>query len=96
MVPYIYNEYMSSTVSIIAISVDTKIATCNIIKIIMGLEENHTFLVIETPRSVLFFNYVAFSFASPEQNKKKSALDTEGFNESRLVVTRPTLYHAAT
>ena len=70
MVPYIYNEYMSSTVSIIAISVDTKIATCNIIKIIMGLEENHTFLVIEAPRSVLFFNYVAFSFASPEQNKK--------------------------
>ena len=55
MIPYIYNEYMSSTVSIIAISVDTKIATCNIIKIIMGLEENHTFLVIETPRSVLFF-----------------------------------------
>ena len=61
----------------------------------MGLEGNHTFLVIETPRSVLFFYYVAFSFASPEQNKK-SALDTEGFNVSRLVVTRRTLYHAAT
>ena len=41
-----------------------------------------------------FFNRVISSFACPEQNKK-AALDTEGFNESRLVVTR-TLYHAAT
>ena len=63
---------MSSTVSIIAIIVDTEIATCNIIKIIMRLEENHTFLVIETPRSALFFNYVTSSFACPTQNKKIS------------------------
>ena len=31
VVPYIYNEYMSSTVSMLATSVDTKIATCNLI-----------------------------------------------------------------
>ena len=47
-----------------------EIAICNIIKIIMRLEENHTFLVIETPRSALFFNYVTSSFACPTQNKK--------------------------
>ena len=60
----------------------------------MRLKENHKFLVIQTPRSVLFFNCVISSFACPKQIKK-SALDTEGFIESRLVVTR-TLYHAAT
>ena len=61
----------------------------------MRLEENHKFLVIETPRSVLFFNYVTSSFASPNQNFKKTALDTEGFSESSLEVTH-TLYHEAT
>ena len=70
IVPYIYNEYMSFTVSIIATSVDTEIATRNLIQIIMKLEENHKFLVIETPRSALFFNYVTSSFACPKQNKK--------------------------
>ena len=44
-----------------------EIATCNI-KIIMRLEENHTFLFIETPRSVLFFNYVASTFACPTKD----------------------------
>ena len=72
-----------------------EIATCSIIEIIMRLEENHKFLVIKTPRSVLFFNYVTSSFASPNQNLKKIALDTEGFSESSLEVTH-TLYHAAT
>ena len=48
------------------------ITTCNIIKIIMRLEENHKFLVIETLRSILFFNYVTSSFACPTQNKKIS------------------------
>ena len=71
-----------------------EIATCNITQIFMRLKENHKFLVIQTPRSVLFFNCVISSFACPKQIKK-SALDTEGFIESRLVVTR-TLYHAAT
>ena len=62
----------------------------------MRPEENHKFLVIETPWSVLFLNYVTSSFACPKKNKKqKSALDTEGFNESRLEVTRK-LYCAAT
>ena len=60
----------------------------------MRLEENHKVLVIETPRSVLFFNRGISSFACPEKIKN-SALDTKGFNKSRLVVTR-TLYHAAT
>ena len=49
-----------------------EIARCNIIQIIMRLEENHKFLVIETPRSVLFFNRVISSFACPKQNKKVS------------------------
>ena len=62
----------------------------------MRPEENHKFLVIETPWSVLFLNYVTSSFACPKKNKKqKSALDTEGFNESRSEVTRK-LYRAAT
>ena len=71
-----------------------EIATCNITQIIMRLKENHKFLVNQTPRSVLFFNCVISSFSCPKQIKK-SALDAEGFIESRLVVTR-TLYHAAT
>ena len=41
------------------------------IQIIKRLEENHKFLVIETPRSVLFFNYVISSFANPKQNKTR-------------------------
>ena len=45
-----------------------EIATCNIIQIIMRLEENHKFLIIETPRSVLFFNRVISSVACPKQN----------------------------
>ena len=60
----------------------------------MRPEENHKFLVIETPWSVLFLNYVTSSFACPKKIKK-SALDTEGFNESRSEVTRK-LYRAAT
>ena len=39
----------------------------------MRLEENHKFLVIETPRSVLFFNRVISSFACPKQNKKSQS-----------------------
>ena len=62
VVPYIYNEYISPTVSIIA----------NLLQIIMRLKENQKFLVIETPRFVLFFIYVIFSFACPIQNKKNS------------------------
>ena len=63
----------------------------------MRPEENHKYLVIETPWSVLFLNFVTSSFACPKKNKKikKSALDTEGFNESRSEVTRK-LYLAAT
>ena len=61
----------------------------------MRPEENHKFLVIETPWSVLFLNYVTSSFACPKKKKKKSALDTEGFSESRSEVTRK-LYRAAT
>ena len=49
-----------------------EIATCNVIEIIMRLEENHKFLVIETPRSALFFNHVTSGFACPTQNKKIS------------------------
>ena len=59
---YIYNEYMSSNVFIIA----------NILQIIMRREENHKFLVIETPRSVLFFNRVISCFTCTKQNKKVS------------------------
>ena len=69
------------------------IATCNIIEIIMRLEENHKFLVIETPRSALFFNHVTSGFVP--HKIKKSALNTEGFSESRLVVTHM-LCHAVT
>ena len=61
VVSYIYNEYMSSSVSIIAIIADT-----------MRLRRSHIFLVIETPRSALFFNHVTSSFACPTQNKKIS------------------------
>ena len=38
----------------------------------MRLEENHKFLVLETPRSALFFNHVTSGFACPTQNKKIS------------------------
>ena len=73
VVPYIYNEYMSSTVSIIAICVGTMTATYrNFIQIIMRLKENHKFLVIEIPRSVLLFTYVISSFVCPKRNKKIS------------------------
>ena len=43
-----------------------EIATCNIIQIIMRLEENHKFLIIKTSRSVLFFNRVISSVACPK------------------------------
>ena len=49
-----------------------EIATCNIIQIIMRLEENHKFLIIETPRSVLVFNRVISGVECPKQNKKVS------------------------
>ena len=38
----------------------------------MRLEENHKCLVMETPRSVLFFNRVISGVARPKQNKKVS------------------------
>ena len=49
-----------------------EIATCNIIQIIMRLEENHKFLIIETPRSVLVFNRVISGVACLKQNKNVS------------------------
>ena len=39
----------------------------------MRLEENHKFLIIETPRSVLFFNRVISGVACPKQNKKSQS-----------------------
>lgn len=51
-----------------------EIATCNIIKIIMRLEENHKFSVIETRRSVSFFDYVSSTLACPKENNKKKII----------------------
>ena len=39
----------------------------------MRLEENHKFLNIKTPRSVLFFTRVISSVACPKQNEKSQS-----------------------
>ena len=47
----------------------------------LRLEENHKFFVIETPRSVLFFNRVISSFACPKKNlKSQSSTQKDSMN----------------
>ena len=47
----------------------------------MRLEENHKFFVIETPRSVLFFNCLISSFACPKKNlKSQSSTQKDSMN----------------
>ena len=47
----------------------------------MRLEENHKFFVIETLRSVLFFNCVISSFARPKKNlKSQSSTQKDSMN----------------
>ena len=63
---------MSSTVPIIATSVDTMRLLHATQYKLLRLEENHKFLIIETPRSVLVFNRVISGVECPKQNKKVS------------------------